>query len=45
MYDDKCNLVEFRQMFLSLTLNQVKFYNCEQIDFTRVLARIFIIHA
>ena len=43
IFDDKFNCFEFRQLILSLTVNQIQFCNQEGIDFKRVLSRMMIL--
>lgn len=42
-YDDKANEVFFRQYLLSMTIGQIKDPNYENVDFKRVLSRMFMI--
>lgn len=44
-YDDKANEVFFRQYLLSMTIGQIKDPNYENVDFKRVLSRMFMIQS
>lgn len=43
LFDDKLSLAEFRQMILTITINQIKFHNFEGVDFKRLLSKLFIL--
>lgn len=43
LYDERFNEVQFRQLMLTITVNQIKLNNLEDVDFTRVLSRLFLL--